>query len=180
MGHYLRSPKTGRFYYNPTIKRSTLLRDYQRTVPIRHKIAGVRRRTWEKKKWMWRATAGINYVEHHEYRSMTVHGYYASEAEARADKDRLFRELYREMAREVHPDWRDWIPDEPNWGVQRVRWERGMVGQVTGEPSTMGIDRDEYVQTMARFMIRTGAWFKQATLERWVALYPELADVVPE
>jgi hypothetical protein len=50
MGHYLKSQKTGRFHFNPTIKRSTLLRDYQRTKPLRPKIAGVRRRTWEKKK----------------------------------------------------------------------------------------------------------------------------------
>ncbi len=49
MGHYLKSPKTGKFYYNPTIKRSTLLRDYQRTTPIRPMIAGKRHRTWERK-----------------------------------------------------------------------------------------------------------------------------------
>lgn len=49
MGYYLKSEKTGRFHYNPTIKRSTLLRDYQRTKPIRPEIAGVRHRTWERK-----------------------------------------------------------------------------------------------------------------------------------
>ena len=48
-GHYLKSPKTGKFYYNPTIKRETLLRDYERTTPLRPMVAGKRRRTWQRK-----------------------------------------------------------------------------------------------------------------------------------
>ena len=157
MGHYLFSPKTGRFHFNPSIKLSTLHRDYKRTSPLRPKVGGKRHRTWEPK-FMYRMTIGHEWAWKQNYESIKLQAWDVSEKmlELRRWMGRWDRKVLRFSAEDMiatfpqaalyveregrwragTDEWFEWKvgnnPSTVNTSVDRVSFDKDLIGTVEG------------------------------------------------
>jgi hypothetical protein len=113
------------------ISRKHLRENYKRTKPIRSMVRGKRRRTWIRKKKMWRITRKMEYkIKEPGKRydqGVTGYGFAETEEEAKAMESELKDQVRDWMSKNVHSDWTTWIDKDAFSGEDPVEvdWDAG-------------------------------------------------------